>query len=1014
MVKFLTHRPIAVFTTAFAFVVLGLITATLIPVSLLPHIDIPQITIYVDFDEMEAETLENSVVNVIRNQMLQLDGLEDIDSETYNGSAKINLRFVFGTETDYSILEVNEKIDALMQIFPKGMQRPRVVKAGSSDFPVFQLNVSYRDTANQSTQVLSSFCEKVIKRRIEQLPQVAMADITGLRYAMITIEPNVEKMNAFGFTIDDIANLIRQNNIDLGSVLVNDGHYQYQVNFSHKLLTVEEFKQLYFSIDNQRVIQLKDVAEISLKSQTPLGLSLFQEKDAVLFSVLKKGNAQMSKLQSRFDKLMLSFQKDYPNLDFQITNDQSSLLSFSIKNLKQSLIYGGLIAFILMFFVMGEFRSPLIIGISVPISIIVTLLVFFFVGLSINIISLSGLILGAGMMIDNTIIVIDNIVQQRRNGHSLFSAAAIGTNEVIRPLMSSVLTTVAVFLPLIFLSDMAGALFYDQAMAIACSLVISLVVSVMLAPVLYVVLQPKKDVLEKNISQRDGLLLRIYDKGLIFVFQHKVVFFIFLLLLIPSALWLYPKLSLETLPEVTRNSCVVHINWNGKQDVFESKKNVLPLIDILKKEGCLVSTFIGRQDFISGGNVQNQPKELDVFVEANGAKIENIEYEIEKYLSTFFPEADYEISNVQNVFESLFNTNQVSLELLLQSETGSVPSREEIDSAENWLLQENLLVAGQKEMLDEIFKVEIDFEQLSLYEISYSALVHKLKMLFGANRIVDIPYNQKMIPVMINAPTQSFFNLLSSSSIKNRHNPPKEIPLMSLLSVKRVQTPRKILGTKNGTYFPFALKADGNELEVIKRTKLEFVATKGLQTVFRGAFFKNKKMLLEIAVVFLVSVLLLYFILAAQFESLIQPLIILSELLIDLFGAFLLLKLLGMSLNLMSAIGIVVMIGIIINDSILKVDTINKGRDAGLLLKKAIFQAGHRRFNAILMTSLSTILAMIPLFFASGMGVELQQPLAAAVIGGLGLGTLVSLYFVPLFYYFIYARSEKKRVTNEK
>ena len=482
---------------------------------------------------------------------------------------------------------------------------------------------------------LSEFCNSTIKRRIEQLPEVAIADISGLHKPEIIIEPNYNQLNTQGVSIAELTNIIRLNNINLGNILIRDGYYQYHVNFSTQLKTVEDIENIYLNID-AKLVQLKDIASVRLVEQALTGSYYFNDNPSIIMSIIKQSDARMYTLQGKFESLIQQFKVEYPDLEFKVSQDQTKLLSISISNLQTSLIYGSLLAFLIMFIVLGDYKSPILIGISIPSSIIVSLLLFYLLGLSINIVSLSGLLLGAGMMIDNSIIVIDNITQYRQKGLSLFNASVKGTNEVIRPLISSVLTTCAVFIPLIFLSNISGALFYDQAIAIASGLGVSLFVSIMILPVLYHLLNKNdKGIFVLKPSRFN--IINIYENGLQKILDHRLISLAFFLMFVPLGWYLFTTIQKQNLPEISRESFTAHIDWNERNTIVESQKRVLLLHDYLKDTTVNINAFIGEQDFILNREHQNSSSELDLIFETKPDKLETLQNKVKTYFEQKFP-----------------------------------------------------------------------------------------------------------------------------------------------------------------------------------------------------------------------------------------------------------------------------------------------------------------------------------------------------------------------------------------
>ncbi|MEM6805206.1 MAG: efflux RND transporter permease subunit, partial [Bacteroidota bacterium] len=471
MVKFLIHRPIAVLVTALALSILGIMLAYQLPVSLMPDIEIPEITVQVNGKNLSSKELESSVVGALRRELLQVPYLQDIESRSRDGIGILKLRFEYGASIDYAFLDVNEQIDAAMARLPRDIERPNVIKASATDLPVFFLNVSYKAVLDSLISEdryleLSEFSEEIIRKRLEQLGEVALVDITGTQYPEIQIEPDLELLQHLGIKEVQLRQLLEEHNVDLGNLIVREGKYQYNVRFSSFLKSASDIAGLYLKV-NDRVLQLKELAEVRLLPQKRGGAYFSNGKQAIGLAIIKQADARIADLEEKVKFLVEVFEKDYPELEFSLSQDQTKLLNYSIRNLGQSLLIGSLLAFVILFLFLRNARSPWLIGISIPFSLFLSLLFFYFLKISINIISLSGLILGIGLMIDNAIIVIDNISQYIGRGLSRDEACVKGTNEVIRPLVSSTLTTSAVFFPLIFLSGISGALFWDQALAVS-------------------------------------------------------------------------------------------------------------------------------------------------------------------------------------------------------------------------------------------------------------------------------------------------------------------------------------------------------------------------------------------------------------------------------------------------------------------------------------------------------------------------------------------------------------------
>ncbi len=1024
MVKFLIQRPIAVTVTFIAILVMSLVAAGLIPVSLMPEVDIPEIVIKMSVPEKPAREMEEQYVGKLRRQLLQVSHLKDIESNVSNGQGYIRLLFDYGTNINYAFIEVNEKVDAMMHSMPDEFSRPRVIKTSATDIPVFYLNVSLKDSLDQQRFMeLSEFCEQVIKKRVEQLPEVAMADITGTELPEIILQVDMERLNNLGINRSTIINALKSNNYSVGNIKVRSGLYEFNVRYASLLKNRSDIENLYISV-NERVFKLKELAKIKVRSKLGRGIYLANKKRSVVMAVIKKSNVRIADLKQNSNDLIELLRKDYPRLQFNVERNQTDLLDYSIGNLEKGLLIGGFLAFIIMFLFLKDIKSPLLIGLSIPVSLAISLLFFFLFGISINIISLSGLILGVGMMIDNSIIVIDNIVQHREKSRheavlnkgqvenfKLDKACIDGTNEVIRPLISSVLTTCAVFVPLIFISGISGALFYDQAMAVAIGLFVSLLVSFSLIPVYFRIFYRRGVAKKAKVGFFSSFMNKInlysslensYSRGFDFVFYHKIAFFMGAFFLIIVGYFVLMRIEKEKFPVFQQNEAVVSIDWNKNITVQENHKRVdtfLALNDsLLQNSSCM----IGEQDFVIDRSNKLGDSEAQLYLKTSKeTELDIVLNNFKTFCKSKYPEAIVTISPPETIFEKVFSNQTSPLEIRLKNRNGKwLPKPEEINEISTKVRELSGATMMNKLRLQNYFEIKPNYERLLLYRVGVGELISVLKKAFNRLQIFTLKQGQYQVPIYMSGQEKSLYEILQSTKVHTQKG--QLIPITSLVSVSEHTDYKMLKGGKSDIFV--ALNYDVSEKqskEIVDFYTDILKSYPHIKIEVAGSLMQNKTLFMELLIILFISLLLLYFILAAQFESLLQPFIVLIEIPIDIAGALILLWLTGNSLNLMAFIGLIVMTGIIINDSILKIDTINKFVKKGYSIMEAIHLGGKTRLKPIIMTSATTILAMIPFLFGNDMGSRLQQPLAWSIIGGMTIGTLVSLYFIPLCYYYM-------------
>ena len=1000
MLRRLVERPIAVSMTLVAILIVGIVAIGKLPVSLMPNVDIPQITVQVAMEGSSAREINEQVIKPLRMQLIQIPSLQDIRCQAVNGSGSILLHFNYKSETDLNFIEVNEKVDKVLSQLPKEVERPKVIKASATDIPAFFINLTVPGGSGEKFLELSRFAKDVIARRIEQVPQVAIVDISGTLGSQILIEPHDTKIKALGIHPDDLEKAIASNNVTLGNLSINDGHYRWNVSFDSRITCKEDIEAINLNI-NGRIYTFGELATVTEMARDASGMVQQGDERAVTMAVIKQSDAQMAALKASLEELMCNFGKEYPNIEFKVTRNQTELLDYSIDNLKSNILVGALLAVLVIFLFMRDYRSPLLVMVTIPLSLVVSLLLLYLLGISINIISLSGLILGLGMMVDNSIIVIDNITQMWQRGSTLKDSVVAATGEVFTPMLSSVLTTCSVFVPLVFLSGISGALFYDQAMAVTVALFTSLFVAVLVIPVYYLLLYRNAWSYPAN-GKGNTLLLRIddgYEKGLKYVLRHQKLAWVVFVSLIACSFLLYGLLDKSKLPPITHKDTILNIDWNSPISIEESRSRCSTIMKGLDGYIAHYDILIGKQDFMLSHSGEISLSQVKFYIDAHTPhdlmQVENI---LQERVREMYPLATVGFEESSNIFNAIFSGSGAPLVAMLSRKDSKPLDPDNLNS----------LLQRIKEGLPDVYIEPVLWqeqimlitcpEKMALYNVGYNAIYKALSTSTKENTLLTVKQGSFAVPVVMgdSGPQKD----LLSVTVKNPQG--ADIPLSYLLKERRVRDLKNIIQGRDGEYYPLSITLDDSRIPQAESVIKEVVLQSGEYAVeFGGGYYTSRGMIGELAAILIISLLLLYFILAAQFESLVQPLIILSEVVADLAGALFALWICGAGLNIMSMIGIVVMCGIIINDSILKVDTINRLRKQYTLVR-SIMVAGNRRLSPILMTSLTTILAIAPFLVRGNMGADLQFPLSLALIGGMIVGTAVSIFFIPVFYYNIY------------
>lgn len=1005
MLTHLIHRPIVVSMCVLALAVLGILSIRYIPVSLMPDIDIPQITVHASYPGASVRQIENNVTSILRGQLSQVSGLKDIGSESRMDAATVTLTFEPGADMDLLFIEVGEKIDRAMTWLPKEMERPKVVKASAMDIPAFYLDVSLKDsiaTDMRFTQ-LSSFVRSVLRKRIEQLPQTAMVDISGMAGMEIVLVPRPDRMEVLGLQPADIEQAIKARNITLSSLSIVDGIYRYNIHFDAALLTVDDIKGIILPHDG-RLLRLGELCDVEQRMLTGGGIVRHDGRRAVTMAVVKQSEARMEDLQASMDALLAELRAGHPDLSFDLTRDQTRLLTYSMDNLQTNLLLGAALACIVLFVFMRSVRLPLLIIITIPLSLILTILSFHILGISLNVISLSGLILGVGMIVDNSIIVIDNI-RQRMCYEPLDKAVVMGAREVFQPMLSSVLTTCSVFVPLVFLSGTAGELFYDQAMAVSIALFASLLVAVTVIPVYFRLFYKR---LMTDASKEPELFMSSYSSVLGFTLRHSRWVLGGFALCLVCAVFLFESLSKERLPDVPHEDTMMSIDWNLGISEQENDRRLADLLIHADSTLRTSTTMVGAQTFLLAHTPEITASEAMAYLryDTEEGRLQ-AQRSIENYLQQHYPRATVTFTPVGSLLDMVFGDENSRLSIHLQNANGGRPTVAQARAFTDSLRAAFPDVTIQPVASDLTIEYHALMERMAVHGVTYDNLLSALREQTGRRQVFSINDGAEIVPVIIGDRAKDRDQVMASSLTSPDG---VRIPLHLLVATAEGEDFKRLYAASDGDYYPVDVDCDDATVRHIMTWAKSFAehsvdgknGTDGVSVTFFGDYFSSRKLVQELFIVLTVALALLYFILAAQFESLVQPLIILSEMVVDVAVVLLVLWLAGESLNIMSMIGLVVMSGIIINDSILKVDTINRLRRSGTPTLTAIVRAGHRRLRPIIMTSLTTILAILPLLSRADMGSALQYPLSLTLIVGMTVGTLVSLFFVPLVYKIIY------------
>lgn len=1069
-------RPVTTFMFFLAIVLLGFVSLQELGVDLLPDISYPRLSVMTRYSGVAPEEMETHVTSPLEAAVSRIPGLRRVESVSKESVSYMTLEFSWGTDMDFAMLHTREKLDSAQDFLPEDVESPTIIPLDPQSKPIMILAIS----GERSLLELKEFSEELIKPRLEQIEGIGSAEIAGgvEREIQVEIDPNL--LSLYELSIDQISQRIDAFNQNLQGGTIRKGRFKYALRVVGEFELVSEIGEINLKTTERRgVIRLKDVAQIKDSIKEREGITRLDGKESIGILVRKESGANTVKVTKLARLVLEEIRKEYSQIDILIVYEQAKYIENAISSVLKAIIYGGILAFLVLFIFLQELKTPAIIAVVIPISIIATFNLLYFRDITLNIMSLGGLALGVGMLVDNSIVVSESVFRHKSQGKSLLEAAFTGTKEVGMAVTASTLTTISVFLPVIYVHGVAGQLFRDQALTVTFALLSSLVVSLTLLPML----ASRKFELERKTEKRKeneeekgkeriekktkwryvifpykGLrwLLYFVLKAFYFIFNIVSSFFLQLFLMIfhylslplrpvvravfsgfnfiyqifasryhQFLIWcldnkgkvlagslafliltafLATQVPRELMPKPEASS----FELNLKTPIDYSLEQTAKVVSLLEKwlgERESVEASFSQIGIVSGLESSNPDVSLNsakIYVEVHGPT--HLERTIEGLRERLgqFPDLSYSIVKEQStLIEFLaFTTAEVGLKI----------KGEDLDRLREIAeeLEEKLRnVKGIADLNTNIgegkpeFLIRIKKEALGRYDISPATISDFLVNAVRGKKATKFKELEKKYDILVRLEEETRENIdsLLNEQIPNRGS---LIPLRELVSYEIVKGPKEIRRENQQREVLLTGNLRGTKIsQVVPKIQEkidELSLPSGYRVVLSGEQEEMSKSFRSLIFAFSLAVLLVYMIMAAQFESLRHPFLILSTLPMGLTGAVWALFMTGRTLNVISVIGMVVLAGIVVNDAIVKIDYTNQLRKRGLSLREAIMEASRVRLRPILMTTVTTVFGLFPMSLGIGRGSELQQPLAISVIGGLILATFLTLILIPLAY----------------
>ncbi len=1029
-------RPVAISMLFVAVILLGLISFGRLPIDLLPDVAYPKLVIYTSYPNVAPAEVERFITQPVESQVSAVPGVERVESVSREGVSLVTLRFAWGTDMDFAALHVRERLDNLRDVLPEQAERPTVLRTDPDADPIMALSVA----GSVDLWALKELAESVFKRRLEQIDGVARASVTGGLEREIQIHVDPARLESFGLTIDDLERALRASNVSAPGGTVRRGRFRYSLRTLGELQTVEQVAAVPIRIASRgggregnagagdaatRLVTVADVAEVRDGFAERQAITRYNGIESVGVLLYKEAGANTVRVAGRVEDVLAELREEYPDVQLDVAMSQAGFVAAAIQSVVDALIEGGVLAFLVLFIFLRDIRYPIAIGLAIPISVIATFALLDAAGVTLNIMSLGGLALGVGMLVDNSIVVLENIFRHREKGVVPTVAAVMGAEEVQTAITSATLTNIAVFGPIIYVEGIAGELFGALTLAVAFSLLASLLVALTLLPMMAArwrdlpsdgprgrlhragawigraverTSKPLLDAFDRAFAR----FTRWYENLLATALNHggRVVALGILLLGISAVLAL--DLDRSVLPDVDQGSFRVRLELPRGTPLEETAGAARRLETVLLNDASVDAVFtrVGRE--VNAGEVGDEETGLNTaLLEVrlkDGAKTAAALDRIGPELAGFPPGALTIETGQATALGSLLGGQESDLAVRVRGDDLDAALAyarriEERLHAEPALTNVRLgMELGQPEV-----RIEIDRERAAAFGIEPRRIAETIEKYMLGVRATDLIDFDRKVPVVIRLPETERHSLATLGILTV-----DGIPLRELVKTRDAVGPTEIRRIDQSRMVPVYTDVAGGDLEeaitAAEAAIASIDAPRGIRSEIGGENEEMHRNFRDLAFAFGLALLIVYMILAAELESLIHPLTILLSVPLGLVGAFVSLWITGAGLNAMSLIGIIILVGIVDNNAIVMLDFVNQQRSRGVAVREAILEAGRARLRPIIMTTATTLLGVLPMALGIGRGADLRAPLAIAIFGGLFSATALTLVVIPVVY----------------
>ena len=1012
--RFAVNRPVFTIMVVLIVVILGMISLYRLPIDLMPDITFPTLSVTTRYTNASPEEMEQLITRPIEEAMSAVPGAESVSSMSGEGVSNVRVSFTWGTDLSTAASDVRERLDRALSRLPEDADRPTLSKFDLAAFPVLILGASSHMDPIETLRVI----ETQVKYRLERLPGVASLGVTGGLAREIHINLSADRIKALGLSLDQLLGKIRAENVNVPAGPSRRGNLEIMIRTPGQYSSLAELGDTVIAYRAGAPVRLKDVAQVEDSWEKVVRIVRVNFKPGIRMFVNKQSGTNTVEVAQGVLREIDRINRDLPQIHITPIIDTSDYIQRSITNVGTSIMYGGILAIVVLLFFLRNIGSTAVIATTIPISVIATFALMYFGKFTLNMMTLGGLALGIGMLVDNAIVVLENIYRLRESGAGPKEAAISGSEEVTPAILASTLTTMAVFLPLIFVQGMSGIMFQKLAYVVSFALACSLVTALTLVPTLASRMLPAGQFQKRGNSEGKRTLFSLsariftrieleYVLLLRFALRWPVFIIIGSIIVLAGSLMLIPYIGAEFMPATDEGEVRVYAEMEvgtRLELVDAAFKQIEQIVKDEVPEIKNASTYIGGSSWRPRGSHMGQMRISLVPKSERTRSSEEIALVLMRKLKNI-PGARVRTRAGQGLFMlRMGSTSDDRIEVQIRGydlKVGDLLARrvketiEGIDGVTDARMSRD---PGNPEEL-----IIVDRQKAADMKVSTSQIAGILQTVLSGTRASYYREsgNEYAIRVRIkdaeNMPLSDILDL----TLTNAEGEP--VVLRNVVKVRQRKGPVMIERQDQERVITVSANIAGRDMTSIlgdMRERLRTIPIPGdFSIVFGGDYEEQQKAFRELLLSFVLALVLVYMVMASLYESLRDPFVVMFSVPLAAIGVILMLLMTGTTFNVQTFIGCIMLGGIVVNNAILLVDHTNQLYDReGMPLKEAIEEAGRRRLRPILMTAITTMLALVPLAIGIGEGGEAQAPMAKAVIGGLMSSTLITLVFIPTVY----------------